>query len=340
MISIDRPSSSNARSAIREVDPWKIPVLFYIFIIVLAVSGYFNPAFFKAANLSNLLTQTAPLAIVVLGQMTVLLVRGIDLSVASTMATSAVIATAFHSSENSMIPAIFVVCIGFGVLVGLVNGYLVVIRRVSPFLATLATMIVLQGVRFAYTGGSNSGTLPPGFREIGRGQLLGIPYNGIALLCLTILLGVLLARSTFGRRVHLIGNNPEGAALAGINVTAVTMACYVICSTLAASAGLMLVGYVGLVDNWTGRGYELDSIVAAVMGGVAISGGRGSVGGALLGAAVLTTTFNLVVLLGLPAEVQHIIKGIVIIAAAAAYSGAQMKAALFSRRRANGKAMT
>lgn len=297
----------------------KVSLLFYLFIGVLAVSAYYSPAFFKPANLSNLLTQTSPLAIVVLGQMAVLLVRGIDLSVASTMATSAVIATAFRSTEDLMIPVIFIVCIGFGAVVGLANGYLVAIRRVSPFLATLATMIVLQGLRFAYTGGSNSGTLPPGFREIARGQWLGIPYNGIVLLFFAVLLAILLSRSAFGRKVYLIGNNPESAALAGINVTSVTMACFLICSIFAALAGLMLVGYVGLVDNWTGRGYELDSIVAAVMGGVAISGGRGSVGGALLGAAVLTTTFNLVVLLGMPAEFQHIIKGTVIIVAAAAY---------------------
>ena len=126
-------------------------------------------------------------------------------------------------------------------------------------------------------------------------------------------------KTTFGRRIYLIGNNPEGAYLAGINVTRLIIICHVICSTLAALSGLLLVGYVGLVDNWTGKGYELDSIVAAVMGGVAITGGRGTVGGALLGAAVLTTMFNLVVLLGMPAEVQHIIKGAVIIAAAAIY---------------------
>lgn len=294
-------------------------LLVSILVAALLASAYFSPAFFKPANLANLLNQTSPLAVVVLGQMLVLLVRGIDLSVASVMATSAVIATAFRSSDDSMMPIITVTCLLFGAFVGLVNGYLIAVRRVSAFLATLATMIVLQGLRFAYTGGSNSGTLPPAFRELGRGQLLGVPYSAIILLLVAALLALALNKTTFGRRVYLIGNNPEGAYLAGIRVTRLTIICHVICSLLAALSGLLLVGYVGLVDNWTGKGYELDSIVAAVMGGVAITGGRGTVGGALLGAAVLTTMFNLVVLLGMPAEVQHIIKGAVIIAAAAIY---------------------
>lgn len=306
-------------ATVKSRGPSQIALLAIILAAALLASAYFSPAFFKPANLANLLNQTSPLGVVVLGQMLVLMVRGIDLSVASVMATSAVIATAFRSNSDTMMPVIIVTCLLFGIVVGLVNGYLISVRRVSPFLATLATMIVLQGIRFAYTGGSNSGTLPPAFRELGRGLVLGVPYSAVVLLIAATALALVLSRTTFGRRVYLIGNNPEGAYLAGINVTVLTIACYVICSTLAALSGLLLVGYVGLVDNWTGKGYELDSIVAAVMGGVAITGGRGTVGGALLGAAVLTTMFNLVVLLGMPTEIQHVIKGVVIIAAAAIY---------------------
>ena len=192
-------------------------------------------------------------------------------------------------------------------------------RRVSPFLATLAVMVVLQGARFAYTKGSNSGALPPGFRELGTGMILGLPINFVALVVLALVLAALLHLSAFGRRVYLVGGNPRAATLCGIDADRVTIACYMICGAMASISGLFLVGYVGLVDNWTGRGYELDSIVAAVMGGVALTGGRGTIFGALLGVLILIVLFNLVILLGLPVELQHIIKGIIIIVAAGFY---------------------
>jgi ribose/xylose/arabinose/galactoside ABC-type transport system permease subunit len=236
------------------------------------------------------------------------------------MATSAVIATAFKTTDNQMIASIFLACLAFGAAVGLANGYLIAVRKLSPFLATLATMIVLQGLRFLYTGGASSGTLPPGFQLIGRGTVFGFPCNGLMLVSLTVVLSWILSWTTFGRRIYLVGGNPRAAFLTGINVVAVTLGCYVICSVLAALAGLSLVGYVGLVDNWTGRGYELDSIVGAVMGGVAISGGQGTTLGALLGATVLTMLFNLVVLMGMPVDLQYIIKGLVIVGAAALYA--------------------
>ena len=142
----------------------------------------------------------------------------------------------------------------------------------SPFLATLAVMIVLQGARFAYTKGSNSGALPPGFRELGTGMLFGLPINFVALVVLALALGVLLHLSALDAASTFVGGNPRAAMLCGVDADRVTIACYMICGAMASIGGLFLVGYVGLVDNWTGRGYELDLIVAAVMG-VALTGG-------------------------------------------------------------------
>ena len=128
---------------------------------------------------------------------------------------------------------------------------------------------------------------------------------------------VILHVSTFGRRVFLVGGNPVMARLVGIRVDRVVIASYVLSGLLAATAGLVLSGFVGLVDNFVGRGFELDSIVAAVLGGVALSGGRGTILGALVGAAILVAITNAILLLGLPIQFQLIIKGIVIVIAAA-----------------------
>lgn len=293
-------------------------LLVFLLLNVVVVS-ILSPAFLKPENLLNILTQAAPLGMVVLGQAFCLLVRGLDLSVASVMATSAVLATSFAATDNAMIPVIFAAAIALGVFVGLANGFLVAKRGVSPFLATLATTIVLQGIRFLYTEGSSGSTLPDGFSMIGQGRFLGLPINLLILIALTVVLGYVLHFSRFGRKIYLVGGNPRGAMLVGIRTDAVIISCYVICSVVAAVAGLCLVGYVGQVDQWTGKGYELDSIVAAVMGGIAINGGRGNVLGALLGVFILIVMFNAVILLGLPVQVQMILKGIIVIAASALY---------------------
>jgi ribose/xylose/arabinose/galactoside ABC-type transport system permease subunit len=289
----------------------------HIFLVLLIViSGIVSPAFLSANNISNMLLQAAPLGIVVIGQAFVIILRGLDLSVASIMATSAVIATGF-SGVNADVPAIVAISLGIGVLTGLVNGLLVTKRDVSPFLATLATMIVLQGFRFAYTQGAPSGNVPPLFRVVGSETLYGIPYNLMLLAVLAVIFGLVLARSRFGREVYITGGNPTTARLLGINADRVTIIGYIISGFLAAIAGLVLSGYVGIVDNWVGRGFELDSIVAAVMGGIALSGGRGTIVGGLVGAAILIVVFNAVLMIGLPVQLQIIIKGLVIVAAAA-----------------------
>jgi ribose/xylose/arabinose/galactoside ABC-type transport system permease subunit len=285
---------------------------------LIVISAALSPSFLSGRNISNMLLQAAPLGIVVIGQALVILVRGLDLSVASVMATAAVVATSFNGQDGDA-PAIFAVAIGIGLLTGLVNGLLVSKRNVSPFLATLATMIVLQGLRFAYTQGAPSGNVPPFYRALGSQTLYGVPYNMMILAVLAVIFSLILSKTVFGRQIYITGGNPTTARLVGINADRVTILCYVLSGGLAALAGLVLSGFVGIVDNWVGRGFELDSIVAAVMGGIALSGGRGSIIGGLIGAAILVVVFNGVLLLGLPIQFQVIIKGLVIIIAAAFY---------------------
>jgi ribose/xylose/arabinose/galactoside ABC-type transport system permease subunit len=286
--------------------------------MLIGLTAVLSPQFLASSNISNMLLQAAPLGIVVIGQVLVILVRGLDLSVASVMATAAVVATSFDGTDGDAL-AVFAVAMTIGLLTGLVNGLLITKRNVSPFLATLATMTLLQGFRFAYTQGAPSGNVPPIYRVLGSQTFYGIPYNIMILVVMAALFTILLQKTTFGRKIYLTGGNPVMARLVGINADRVTIACYVISAGLAALAGLIFSGFVGIVDNWVGRGFELDSIVAAVMGGVALSGGRGSIIGGLLGAAILIVVFNAVLMIGFPIQFQIIIKGLVIIVAAAFY---------------------
>ena len=295
----------------------------FVFCLVLTVgAALFAPGFRSPNNLQNVLTNAAPLGVVVLGQCLVILVRGFDLSVASVMATAAVIATSFDETTNWSVIPILAVSLLMAVIVGSVNGYLVTQRKVSPFLATLAMMIVLQGIRFAWTKGAASGRVPEMIRMIGSQAIYGIPINLLLLLVLAVIVGVMLERTAFGRKIYMVGGNPRAAELVGINVNRVTFGCYVLSSILAALGGLVLVGYVGSVDNWVGRGYELNSIIATVMGGVSLGGGRGTVFGALVGAFVLTEIFNIALLLGFPVQFQWVVKGVVILLAVAVYLAA------------------
>jgi ribose/xylose/arabinose/galactoside ABC-type transport system permease subunit len=292
----------------------------YLFLLALViVCGLISPSFLKLDNLGNLLSQLAPLGIVVVGQAFVIIVRGLDLSVSSVMATAAVAATSFSGSDADAL-SVLLAGLAIGLATGFLNGILVTKRQVSPFLATLATMIVLQGVRFAWTHGAPSGRVPPIYRIFGAGSFDGIPYNILVLIAVAAVFGVLLHKTTFGRKIYITGGNPVAARLVGINADRVTIACYMISGALAALAGLVLSGFVGVVDNWVGKGFELNSIVAAVIGGVALSGGRGSLPGALAGATILVTVFNAVLLFGLPVQFQIIIQGIVIIVATAFYA--------------------
>jgi ribose/xylose/arabinose/galactoside ABC-type transport system permease subunit len=287
--------------------------------VLVLLTAAISPAFRSSTNLQNVLTNVAPLAIVVLGQSMVILVRGFDLSVSSVMATAAVIATQFEGAGGFAFPITLLATLIMSLIVGLANGFLITKRDMSPFLATLATMIVLQGLRFAWTRGAPSGRVPHELQLIGADQFFGVPINLIVLAVFTLVVWVALAKTPFGRRVYMVGGGPRAAELVGVNVDRTVIACYVASAILAGIGGLVLVGYVSGVDNWVGRGYELDSIVAAVMGGVALSGGRGSVLGGILGAFLLTVIFNIVLLLGFPVQLQYVVKGLIIILAMAVY---------------------
>ncbi len=284
-------------------------------IVTWGITALLSPRFLTPGNLSDILIQASPLGFVVIGQMVVIIVRGLDLSVASIMATVAVLSTALNDNTG----AIFVVGMVLGGVIGAINGYLVAYRRVAAFLATLASMIVLQGIRFAYTKGAPGGSLPETFRWLATGDVLGIPVVLIALAFAAFAVHCMLERTVFGRRLKLYGDNPAAARMTGAPTRLLVVMAFVISGIMAALAGLFLVGYVGIVDNWTGRGYELDSIAAAVIGGAALSGGKGSVPGALLAALILVSLFNIVVILGLSIAFQLVIKGVLIILAAAVY---------------------
>jgi len=204
--------------------------------------------------------------------------------------------------------------------IGLANGLMVTKLKIPAFIATLGMILVVQGARFMYTGGTPKGSIPPGIKFIGGGNVGPVPAAVIVWAVVVVVFVILTRWTTFGRRLYAVGGNPRTAHLSGVNVNGVTIAAYVLCGLLAGVAGLVLTGYSGFADNWLGRGKDLDSIAAVVVGGTLFSGGRGGVLGTVAGVLIITIVYNLVLLLGLPEEVQRIVKGTAIILAVALYA--------------------
>jgi ribose transport system permease protein len=182
-------------------------------------------------------------------------------------------------------------------------------------------VLVVNGVRFLYTKGMPKGSVPPLLQFWGRNEVIGgIPGALVVWVVVTILVWIVMRRTTFGRRLYAVGGNPQASHLSGVNVNGVIVAAYTLCSLLAGIGGLVLTGYAGQADNWMGRGYDLNAIAAVVIGGTVFEGGKGGVLGTVAGVLIIMVLFNLVLLMGLDEETQRIVKGLAILLAVALYA--------------------
>ena len=292
--------------------------------ILVLISVILSPAFFKLSNLLNVLRAAAVLGIVSIGQTFVILGGGIDLSVGATMGTVAIAISEITRGSDQNVLIGILACLGIGLLIGLANGLLITKRNVPPFVVTLGMLIFVEGARLAYTKGIISGRPAPFIRQLAvvHGA---VPVPLILLAVLVFISAIVLYRTPFGRRLYAVGGNREAARFAGIRVDRIIIATYLISGLFAAIAGLVLSGYIGYGDRYLGRGFDMDSIGATVIGGTTFAGGVGGIGGTIVGVLLLTTLFNIVLILGLPVEVQLVIKGIVIIAAVLMYSALQRR---------------
>ncbi len=287
--------------------------------IVVIISALLSPAFYKLSNILNVLRAAAVLGIVSIGQTLVILGGGIDLSVGAVMGTVAIFISEFTGGKDDYVVIAIAACLLIGAVVGLINGLLTTKRNIPPFVATLGMLIFVEGVRFAYTRGVISGRPAPFVRVLA--SIIGpIPIPMAIMLILAVVVAVMLKKTSLGRQLYATGGNREAARFSGINVERVSIITYVLCSLFAAIAGLLLSGYIGYGDRYLGRGFDLDSIAAVVVGGTSFAGGRGGIGGTIAGVLLLTALFNIVLILNLQVHYQLILKGIVMIGAVMAYS--------------------
>jgi rhamnose transport system permease protein len=269
-------------------------------LLLIAVTAALEPRFVESDSLRNLALNASIFAILAAGQTLVIVTRNVDLSVGSVLGLSAFFAGDLLSGhEGRSLVVVFILGIALGAGCGLLNGVLVTWGRVPALVVTLGTLYVFRGLAFLWTDGRqvNAETLPDSFLNLGSDSLLGVPILAWIALVVVLAVGQWLRDFRAGRELYAIGSNPEGARLAGVRSDRRVLAAFVLAGALAGLGGVLFTARFGTVDATAGTGYELTVIAAAVVGGVAIFGGTGSVYGAALGALLLgTITSSLIVL--------------------------------------------
>lgn len=300
----DTPASGNASRPVRThwYDIfWQTRNLgvIILFIVIVIASAASSPDFATAANVKSFLVVFfVELALVTMAQALVIMVRGIDLSVAGVIALTVISVGYFHKAQHLDIW----LATGLGLLVGtgcgLLNGLFITRLRTPPIIVTLGSGIMFQGISLGISGGKPYSVFPDGYQWIGQGFLGPLPVQ-LALLIVIALVGhAILAHTRWGRWVYAIGGNPTAARFSGIPVKRVLLAIYTLSGFLCAVAAVVMSARFNSAKSTFGTGVELMSITAALLGGVSIAGGDGSIAGALFGMLVIATLQNGMTLAG------------------------------------------
>ncbi|PLL14588.1 sugar ABC transporter permease [Tabrizicola sp. TH137] len=304
---------------------------FFALIAIVAVFSFLSPNYFTVSNFLIMASQVAIYGILAIGMLLVILNGGIDLSVGSVLALCGVLAGAMMQGLELTslgvilyfpVWAVVVLTVAIGGAVGAINGILIAWFRVPAFVATLGVMYVARGVALLLTNGLTYNNLSgrpelgnTGFDWIGFNRLAGIPISVLILFGIAILAGLMLSRSSFGRWLYASGGNERAADLSGVPVKRVQITVYTLSGMLAAIAGLVLSSQLTSAGPTAGTTYELTAIAAVVIGGAALTGGRGTVRGTMLGAFVIGFLSNGLVIIGVSSYWQTVFTGAVIVLA-------------------------
>lgn len=320
----DTASAWNAaglRRQLRDVPP----VLWVLLVMVLAAYPlteiFGRTGGFSIDFLLNVVERSVTLAIVAVGQTFVILVGSIDLSVAFVISLAAVMASFIMQGSTAMIFVAVPLVLLMGVVVGWINGFLVTKGQVNPLIATLGVGLVIQGI-LSTSFQNFAGSVPESYQQIAYGTFFGIP-NSFFLLLVVVAGAIFVLRKTrFGAHIYAVGGNQEAARLSGVKTERTIRRAHIIAGFLAALAGLFLTSRLGSGAPWVGPDgiYDLESIAAVVIGGTILAGGRGGVFGTLIGVLIFGLIDGLFNQLGIDPYLKQVLRGLLIIAAVAAYS--------------------
>lgn len=289
-------------------------------LVLLLVIGYFSYKSVRFATLPNLRTiliAAAPFALVALGQTLVILTGGIDLSVGSIIAISAMTGAKLVVGHPENLWLAVAAAIGVGLVAGLINGLIISRLNVAPFVATLGMLTAASGFAYVIGGGAPINGLPAEYGKIANTDILGFRAPVLIMIAGFLILGVVMKRTTFGLRIYAVGGNRTAAEVAGVNTRRTLTSVYALSGALAGLSGVILSSRVISGPPNLGSGYELYAIAAVVIGGASLMGGRGTIWGTLLGLLLIQTLNNGLDILVVPAYWQKVISGVLIVSAVA-----------------------
>lgn len=288
--------------------------VFIIFLVLLIIASFVSDAFFTVTNLLNVLRQVSIVAIIAVGMTLVIITAGIDLSVGSVLAFTGAVAAGVITA-GLPVPLAIIICLLVGLVMGSINGLIVAKGKVPAFIATLAVMVIARGFTLVYTQGNPIVITDAGYRFIGSGRILGIPFPVILMLAIFAIMYWVLKHTTFGRNIYAVGGNEEAARLAGINVDRVKIGVYALTGFFASVSALIYTSRLMSAQPNAGSMMELDAIAAVIIGGTRLTGGKGGVTGTLIGALIMGVLDNVLNLANVSPFYQDIAKGLVILAA-------------------------
>lgn len=290
------------------------------FASLIVIAGYFSfasPIFFTWGNITNILFSTVVIGCLAVGTTFVIITAGIDLSIGTGMSLCAVMSGVFIVNMGIPLPIGVLLAILFGGLIGFTNGFNVAVLKLPPFIATLAMMLVAQGLALVISDSAPIYfTDYPDYVKISTGELIpGLPNAVLVLFAGCLIAGLLLGRTILGRYTYAIGSNEPATELSGINVKRWKIAIYTLAGLFIGLAGVMISARLGSAQPATGMGYELQAIAAVVIGGTSLAGGKGTILGTVIGALIISVLNNGLQLLSIAQEWQSVILGIVILVA-------------------------
>ncbi len=287
-------------------------------VLLFAIGSIVRPGFASPDSIAAVLVVASFVGLVAAGQMFVILIGGIDLSVPWVLNGAAILMVTSSLGQDSRAIWGLALTLGMGLVVGAVNGLGIALFNVPAVVMTLAMNGIMQGLTLGFSGGMTCNACasygPPVVQAAAHASLLGIPAALWVWLAVAIVVSVVLSLTGFGRRTYAVGTNARASYLAGIDVAATTVALYALSGFFSAAAGIMLVGFGGQAALGMGDPYLFQSIAAVVIGGVAILGGRGHYIGVVAGTISLVTLVSVLLALNMPQYGRSIIYGVIILA--------------------------
>ena len=303
--------NNNKKSLGQIVSNFSMPILLLLLMLVFSL---LSDRFLTPLNLTNILVQNVHIAICATGVFMIMVSGGCDLSIGYQMSVAAVlVAKLLSSGAMGVVPAILLgilICVALGCF----NGVMSIALNSQPMIVTLGTMAIFQGISYLISGSKTYHNLPRSFMYLGQGKIFGkIPLNAVIALVIIVIVGIILSRTHIGRKIYAVGDNPEAAKLAGLNVSKIKILVFTCAGILVGISAILLAARSGSADSSTGTGIEFTGIIACVLSGVALKRGEGTLWKAIVAVFVLGVLSNGMQLINLGTYPQYIAKGIIML---------------------------